>query len=111
MRNINSRSLSVFLSSTALLCPIVLYFFGFYDPPETDKYVCGLYILGPILFTVVLVFLLSSTGLTFGLYSFKKIQAPKSLLRKFELIYLFVPWLLVLAYVGTFILFDFGIIN
>jgi len=111
MKIINARSISLFLSSSALLCPFILYYSGFYRPPKTDGYVCGLYILGPIFFTVILVFLLSTAGIVFGLYSFKKVQTPRPLSRKLELIYLSIPLLLVIAYAGSFILLDYGIIK
>ena len=111
MKFINARLTSIFLSSNALLCPFVLYFSGLFDPPKTDRYVCGLYILGPIFFTVILVFLLSISGIIFGIYSFKKACAPRTILRKSELFFLFIPLFLVLAYVGTFILLGYGIIK
>ena len=111
MKIINTRSISIFLSSTALLCPFILYYIGFYDPPETDGYVCGLYILSPIFATLISVFVLSMTGFIVGIFSFKTAKKPRSLFRKIEFAYLSLPLLLVIAYATIIVLFDLGIIG
>ncbi|RPI71831.1 MAG: hypothetical protein EHM45_23000 [Desulfobacteraceae bacterium] len=95
----NSRQLSWIATISAVLSPLVLYLIGFYDPPDVDGYVCGLYILGPLFMTFFLVGVLGVIGLLAGIKNYRNRPGQKTLPHKVELLAHFIPLALVAAFI------------
>jgi hypothetical protein len=95
----NSRQLSWIATISAFLSPFILRMIGFYDPPDTDRYVCGLYILIPLFYTFLIVSILGVVGLASGIIYYRHCPGQKTLRHKIELIAHFIPLALVAAFI------------
>jgi|GEM_PF-3647952 len=110
MKNIiSTRFVSILFSILAVMCPFVLLMTGFFNPPKSDRPVCGLYILLPMAKTVLLMGLLSFTALVFGVRTYRR--TSRSAWHKLEVVLVSVPFLFVLAFIILFVLEDAGIIE
>jgi len=95
LRKPNSWKVFRAATSAAILLPFALYLVGFYDPPDMEGYVCGLYILGPLFLTFFLIGALGLVGLAAGIKSYRSRPGPRKLRHKIELLLHAIPLALV----------------
>ncbi|VAX36633.1 hypothetical protein MNBD_UNCLBAC01-16 [hydrothermal vent metagenome] len=88
---ITKRKTSILFGILALVPPILLYATPIYLPKNAEGYVCGLYWLGPLTFTVILMALFSMIGVVLNVLSYCKDENKSTLKRQLEIGLLGVP--------------------
>lgn len=102
IRPTTTRKIALVANLGALLSPVVLIVAGLYDPPESDGYACGLYILLPLAVNFLVAGGLALVGLVAGGIRFWKQPTPRSLAAKIEGVASGAPFVLVVLLAVSF---------
>lgn len=99
-----TRKIAIAANLGALLSPVVLLAAGLYDPPESDGYVCGLYMLLPLAINFLVAGTLTLVGMVAGGLRFWSLPAPRSLAARIEGIANAIPFVVLALFAISFCL-------
>ena len=108
MRISKALKVSIGSNAAAILWPFLLYLAGFFDPPplEEDGYVCGLYLLYPILLSIIGWAILSLIGSVAGAWWFRSLPKPRETKAKVGLFLCLLPFAALIAYFTALLLIE-----